>query len=108
MMTSQEYLEALERDTAPGATPSGWYPVRSVEWDGVELVETLRAGQRLATGTYHGPACFALVQNIPLRGPAWMRLVFRGVAYEADSDEATAWIAAAKQEESHTRTSTKK
>jgi hypothetical protein len=82
------YLAELERDTEPGGTPAGWYPIRCVDSDGVRTVTTDTGARRQTAGTYSGCACFARTTNIPNRGPAWMRLIFRGVAYGAESDEA--------------------
>lgn len=91
-------LEELE-SLPVGATPEGWYPIRRVDLDGVRMVETDTGSRRLTAGEHGSKSHFARVQNIPGRGPAWMRLVFRGCAYGAESESAKQAIAEAIEAE---------
>jgi len=91
-------LEALESLPA-GTIPDGWYPIRRVDLDGVQLVETDTGAYRLTAGEHGKNPHFGRVQNIPGRGPAWMRLIFRECAYGAESDSAQQAIAEAIEAE---------
>jgi hypothetical protein len=101
-----EYLANLERDTHAGDDPAGWYPIRRVDLDGVRTVGTDTGSLHMTSGDYsrEGLPRFAPIQNVPGRGPAWMRLVMRGVAYGAESDEARRALAEMEEEFDRART----
>jgi hypothetical protein len=99
-VSQTEYLANLERDTPVGDTPAGWYPIRRVDLEGVRTVTADSGSPHMTSGDYPrgSQPCFAPIQNVPGHGPAWMRLILRGVAYGDDGADAKRAIALAESQ----------